>query len=187
VASAALLALASLPALSACSGAGATAAPASSATASPSAPVAPSVAPNAVPVGAADLDAATDFVLAWFQTLNYGLASGDADPLRQTTSLGCFTCAGWITQVQEQHDRAEHREGGLVTLRDAALAGMVGQDYVIRASLQQQPGQIDNGLGASRAVPAAGTIEIVDLQVGVTTASLDGQARWAMKAITPPR
>jgi hypothetical protein len=181
-----LLALASLPVLTACSGAGATARPSTSAS-SPSTEVAPSVAPTAVPVGAADLDAATDFVLAWFQTLNYGLSTGDADPLRRTTSLGCFTCAQWITQVQQQHDDGGTRTGGLVTLRDAALAGMIGDDYVIRASLQQQPGQVSTGTGSPRPVPAAGSTEIVDLQVGVSTASFDGQPRWTMKAITPPR
>jgi hypothetical protein len=182
-----LLALAALPVMSGCSSARAVVAATPPVSSTTTGPPAPTAAPAEVPVGNGDLDTATDFVLAWFQTLNYGLSSGDADPLRGTTSLGCFTCAAWIAQVQEQHDRREHRVAGLVDLRDAAVAGMVGKDYVIRASLQQQPGRIENGRGATQTVPAAGTVEIVDLQVGVTTASLDGRPRWTMKAITPPR
>lgn len=181
----ALLALASIPALSACAGAAASPSPSASPAVTPRVVVAPPTAPAAVPVGNGDLEGATDFVIAWFDTLNYGFSSGDADPLRRTTSLGCFTCVGWISEIQQQHDRAAHREGGLVVLRDAALAGMVGKDYVIRASLQQQPGRV-TGTGAPRAVPAAGSIEIVDLQVGISTTSLDGKPRWAMKSITPP-
>jgi hypothetical protein len=148
---------------------------------------APTAPPNEVPVGSADLDAATDFVLAWFQALNYGLATGDADPLRRTTSLACFTCAAWVTQVQQQHDAGEHRDGGLVSLGGAAAVGMVGEDFVLRASIQQQPGTVSGGNASVRPVPAAGSVEVVDLRVGVSTASMDGKPRWTMKAITPPQ
>lgn len=183
----ALLACAALPALGGCSGAAATTSPRASASPSTSLVVAPTAAPAEVPAAPADLAAATDFVLAYVKALNYGLATGDADPLRRTTSLACFTCAGWVTQIQQQHDAGEHRDGGLLALGGAAAVGMVGDDFVLRASIQQQPGTISGGSGPARPVPAAGSTEVVDLQVGVSTASLDGRPRWTMKSITPPR
>lgn len=183
----ALLVCAALPALGGCSGATATTSPSASSSPTTSLVVAPTAPPAEVPAAPSDLAAATDFVLAWFQALNYGLATGDADPLRSTTSLACFTCAGWVTQIQQQHDAGERRDGGLLALGGAAAVGMIGDDFVLRVSIQQQPGTIADGSGPARPVPAAGSTEVVDLQVGVSTASLDGTPRWRMKSITPPR
>ena len=133
---------------------------------------APSTAPTPVAVAVVDTDTAVDFVMAWFELLNYGFASGDADPLRQSTGLGCFTCANWIREVQGMADQNAERSSAFIHVDGMALIGQADENFSFRASLVQDAGTLST--------------EIVELTVGISTSSLSGARNWTMKSITPP-
>lgn len=138
-----------------------------------------------MPTATPDRTVAGIFVLAWFETLNYGFATGDADPLRASVGLGCFTCANWIIEVQTQADEGLAREGGYVHVRDLVYLGPEGDDFLFRARLDRDPGTLTTADGSQTAL-AAGSGEVVDLRVGVVTSSLTDSSAWSMKAITAP-
>lgn len=174
--------------LSGCSG-GSVADDGASAATSP-AYLPPSTAPDAVPVATVDLDTATTFVVAWFETLNYGLATGDADPLREMTGLGCFTCANWIIEIQTQADGGARREGGSVHVVDmarvaAAAPGGQPEDFTFRARLTRDAGELIAPDGTRTPLDASQG-EVVDLTVGLSTSTLTGETFWTMKSITAP-
>jgi hypothetical protein len=124
-------------------------------------------------------------VLVWFETLNYGYASGDADPLRNSVGMGCFTCANWIIEVQKQANDKLTRAGGYVHVRDLAYVGRVADDYTLRARLDRDPGVVTATDGTSKPV-AQGSGEVVELRVGLSSSSLTGRKAWTMKSITSP-
>lgn len=164
--------------------------PSQSNSSTPDAAAAPTYTPPAeppppVPVESPDETRAADFVLAWFETLNYGFATGDADPLRQAVTLGCFTCANWVIEVQTQADRDLDREGGYVHVRDLAYIGPTGEDFAFRAVLNRDPGALTAPDGTRTAVDASSG-EVVDLTVGLSSSSLTNTTSWAMKAVTAP-
>ena len=133
---------------------------------------APTTAPSPVSVAVVDTDTAVDFVMTWFELLNYGFASGDADPLRRSTGLGCFTCANWIREVQTTADQNAERSSAFIHVDGMALIGQADQNFSFRASLVQDAGTLST--------------EIVELTVGISTSSLSGARSWAMKSIVPP-
>lgn len=145
----------------------------------------PTVAPPPVSASSPDTTRAAIFALAWFETLNYGFATGDADPLRQSISLGCFTCANWVIEVQTQADRNLRREGGHVHVRDLVFVGPSGDDFVFRAVLNRDGGELIAPDGGRTAVVES-TGEEVDLSVGLSSSSLTGTTAWSMKGITAP-
>lgn len=175
---------AALAVLAGCSGDGPgdTAGPAVTSTASYSPPTEP---PPPVPVESPDKTRAGIFVLAWFETLNYGYAADDADPLRQATGLGCFTCMNWIVEVQTQADRDLDREAGFVHVRDLVYLGPAEENYLFRAALDRDPGVLTAPDGTQTAVDA-GAGEVVDVTVGISSSSLTETSNWTMKAITAP-
>ena len=139
-----------------------------------------------VPVKSPDKTKAAIFVLVWFETLDYSYASGDADPLRQTIALGCFTCANWIIEAQTQADKKLTRVGGYVHVRDLAYIGPAkGGDYRFRAVLNRDPGVLTSPDGTKTAI-ASSSGEMVDLLVGLKTSSLTGTTSWLMKSVTTP-
>jgi hypothetical protein len=191
LASPTLALVAALALLAGCSGDGqakaatapSTKAPSPSATASAYRP--PTKAPGAVPVNAPDKTTAAIFVLVWFETLDYGYASGDADPLRRTVTLGCFTCANWIIEVQTQATNHLVRTGGYVHVRQLVYVGPDKDDYVFRAVLDREPGVLVAPDGIETPVSASSG-EVVELRVGLTTSALTRKTTWTMKSVTTP-
>jgi hypothetical protein len=138
-----------------------------------------------VPIGSPDKTTAGIFVLVWFETLDYGYASGDADPLRKAVGLGCFTCANWIIEVQTQANKKMTRTGGYVHVRDLVYVDRVEDDYRFRAVLDRDPGVVTAPDGTRTAV-TQGSGEVVELRVGLSTSTLSGRKFWTMKSITSP-
>lgn len=156
---------------------------AASSTAAPYRPL--TAAPQAVPVDSPDKTTAGIFVLVWFETLNYGYATGDADPLRKSVALGCFTCVNWIKEVQTQADKRMRRTGGFVHVRNLAFTGTSGKDFRFRAALDRDPGALTTPDGATEpVVPGAG--EVVDLLVGIATSTLTKSKMWVMQSVAAP-
>jgi hypothetical protein len=147
--------------------------------------VPPTRAPAPVPVDSPDKTTAGIFVLVWFETLDYGYASGDADPLRRSVGLGCFTCANWIIEVQAQANKKLTRAGGYVHVRDLAYVDRVEDDYRFRAVLDREPGVVAAPDGTRSAVTQSSG-EVVELRVGLSTSTLSGRKSWTMKSITSP-
>jgi Family of unknown function (DUF6318) len=145
----------------------------------------PTQAPVRVPVTSPDKTKAGIFVLVWFETLNYGYATGDADPLRKAVGLGCFTCANWIIEVQTGANKKMTRTGGFVHVRDLAYVDRVEDDYRFRAVLDRDPGVVTAPDGTPTAV-TRGSGEVVELRVGISTSTLSGRRFWTMKSITAP-
>ena len=145
----------------------------------------PTTAPASVPVTPHTKTTAGVFVLVWFESLNYGFASGDANPLRQSTGLGCFTCANWITEIQNQADEKLTHEGGFVHVRDLAYVGPVDDDFLLRAVLDRDPGVVTAPDGTTTPV-TAGSGEVVELRVGVSTSTLSKKSFWTVKSLTTP-
>jgi hypothetical protein len=183
--------VATLALLAGCSGDGqakaatatATKASSPSATASPYNP--PTQAPEAVPVSSPDKTTAGIFVLVWFETLDYGYASGDADPLRRTVTLGCFTCANWIIEVQTQATEHLVRKGGYVHVRQLVFVESDKGDYVFRAVLGRDPGVLAAPDGKLTPIsPSSG--EQIELRAGLTKSEITGKTTWTMKSVTTP-
>jgi hypothetical protein len=146
----------------------------------------PVTAPPTVPASDRDQTTAGVFVLAWFETLNYGLATGDADPLREAVGLGCFTCANWIIEVQRQADLDLTRAGGFVHVRDLVLvAEQEDGTYTFRATLDRDPGTLTAPDGTTAPVDE-GRGEVVDVVVGTTTSTLVDRTAWVVRSITAP-
>lgn len=139
-----------------------------------------------MPVDSPNKTTAGIFVLVWFETLNYGYATGDADPLRKTATLGCFTCVNWIKEVQTQADQRMRRTGGFVHVRDLAFTGSEGKDFRFRAALDRDAGVLTAPDGSTEpVVPGAG--EVVDLRVGIATSHLTTASKlWVMQSVAAP-
>lgn len=177
---------------SACSGDSPAVGPDAAPTSASASYTPPSRAPEVVPASTVDLDAATTFVITWFETLNYGFATGDADPLRTSTGLGCFTCANWITEIQSQADQDVRRVGGSVHVVDMASVAVAPggrsgepEDFVFRARLSRDAGALVAADGTRTPLDASQG-EVVDLTVGLSTSSLTGETSWTMKSIAAP-
>jgi hypothetical protein len=138
-----------------------------------------------VPISSADKATAGVFVLVWFETLDYGYATGDADPLRRTVTLGCFTCANWIIDVQTEAAQHLARQGGYVHVRQLVYVGPDRGDHVFRAVLDRDPGLLTAPDGTQTPVSASSG-EVVELRVGLTTSALTGKTTWTMKSVTAP-
>ncbi|GAB3056374.1 hypothetical protein GCM10027053_17060 [Intrasporangium mesophilum] len=126
-----------------------------------------------------------DFLLTWVDVLNYGFATGDADPLRRSTAMGCYTCANWIIDVQTQRDKQLVRDGGRVRIDSAVFRGTTDGLFFFRASMTQDAGSLSDGRGKIVPIPASGP-EVVDLAVGISTSSITGAKSWTMKSIEAP-
>jgi hypothetical protein len=145
----------------------------------------PTKTPGIVPIKPPDKTTAGIFVLVWFETLDYGYASGDADPLRQTVTLGCFTCANWIIEVQTQANKHLERTGGYLHVRQLVFVESVKGDYVFRAVLDRDPGVLAAPDGKLTPIsPSSG--EQVELRVGLTKSEITGKTTWTMKSVTTP-
>jgi hypothetical protein len=189
--------IAALALLAGCSGDGSSQAAAAARTkanaASPSAAATettkpytpPARAPGAVPTTSPDKTTAGTFVLVWFETLNYGYRAGDADPLRQTVTLGCFTCVNWILEVQNQADKHLKRTGGYVHVRELLFDKTDKGDYIFRAALDRDPGVLAAPDGTETPISASSG-EVVELRVGLTKSGLTGKTSWTMKSVTTP-
>jgi hypothetical protein len=194
----ALVLVAALALLSGCSGDGrpqAAAAASAKTKSSPSATASasetakpytpPTKAPGVVPIKPPDKTTAGIFVLVWFETLDYGYASGDAGPLRQAVTLGCFTCANWIIEVQGQADKHLQRTGGYVHVRQLVFVESDKGDYVFRAVLDRDPGVLAAPDGKLTPIsPSSG--EPVELRIGLTKSELTGKTTWTMRSVTTP-
>ena len=145
----------------------------------------PATAPPPLPVATIDKTQAGIFVLVWVETLNYGYAHNDADPLRRSITLGCFTCANWVIDVQTHKNKGITQTGGAVHVRQLAYLGPTGTDFLFRALLDRDPGTTTTKSGVASPVVGS-TGQVVDLQVGVTTSSLTNNNAWTMKSITTP-
>jgi hypothetical protein len=121
----------------------------------------------------------------WFETLDYGYASGEADPLRRTVTLGCFTCANWIIEVQSQATKHLDRTGGYVHVRQLVFIESDKEDYVFRAVLDRDPGVLAAPDGTLTPVSASSG-EQVELRVGVTESALTGKTTWTMRSVSTP-
>ncbi|MGW5240179.1 DUF6318 family protein [Monashia sp. NPDC004114] len=141
--------------------------------------------PATVSTTSVDKDRAVDFLLTWVDVLNYGFATGDADPLRRSTAMGCYTCANWIIDVQTQRDKQLTRDGGRVRIDSAVFRGTTDGLFFFRASLTQDAGSLSDGRGKIVPIPASGP-EVVDLAVGISTSSVTGAKSWTMKSIEAP-
>jgi len=154
----------------------------------PAAPayVAPSVAPS---LPATDIDTSEqgrEFVLAYFETLNYGYATGDADPLRAVTSLSCFTCQQWIIEIATLQEEGLTREGGSLLVSTIGTVGQaVGGGYQFRVELDRLPGQVTDASGENTLEFGAST-EFVDITVGLQTSGLTGETTWTTSSVTAP-
>lgn len=146
---------------------------------------APSTAPSLPATNVEDVDRARDFVLAYVETLNYGYATGDADPLRKVTSLSCFTCQQWIIEIATLEEEGLTREGGSVLV---STIGTVGETttggFQFRVVLDRLPGEVTDGEGDSIAFDAS--TEIVDVAVGVQTSGITGDTTWTMSTVQAP-
>lgn len=167
------------------------AAPSDGPTASPVSSTAPAyVAPSVAPtLPATDVDTAEqgrEFVLAYVETLNYGYATGDADPLRAVTSLSCFTCQQWIIEIATLEEEGLTREGGSLLVSTIGTVGRtVGSGYQYRVVLDRLPGQVVDAAGSNAATFEAST-EIVDVTVGLETSGLTGATTWTTTSVTAP-
>jgi hypothetical protein len=141
--------------------------------------------PATVSATSVDKDHAVDFLLTWVDVLNYGFATGDADPLRHSTAMGCYTCANWIIDVQTQRDQQLTRDGGRVRIDSAVFRGTAEGLFFFRASLTQDAGRLSDDRGQVVPIPASGP-EVVDLAVGISTSSITGAKSWTMKSIEAP-
>jgi hypothetical protein len=193
----ALALVAALALLTGCSGnddaRAATVAPTKSPTASPTTAspttrpyTPPTAAPAAMPVTAPrNKTTAGIFVLVWFETLNYGYAAGDADPLRRMVTLGCFTCDNWIIDVQDEANKHLVRTGGFVHVRQLLYVDTDKGDYVFRAVLDRDPGVLTAPDGSNSPVMASSG-EVVELRIGLTKSTITDKTSWAMKSVTTP-
>lgn len=162
------------------------AAPTESSSTDPVAAYAPPTgAPEPVPAEKVDQTTAGIFVLVWFETLNYAFVSGDADPLRQSVGLGCFSCTNWISQVQTHSDLSQTQTGGFIHVRDLALVGPVQKDFLFRTVLDQDPGVVQAKNGTQKPIPQ-GRGEVVEIRVGISTSSISGRSMWTVKSLTAP-
>jgi Family of unknown function (DUF6318) len=145
----------------------------------------PTKAPGVVPIKPPDKTTAGIFVLVWFETLDYGYATGDADPLRQSVTLGCFTCANWIIEVQTQANKHLERTGGYIHVRQLVFVESDKGDYVFRAVLDRDPGVLAAPDGKLTPIsPSSG--EPVELRVGLTKSALTNKTTWTMKSVATP-
>ena len=147
---------------------------------------APATAPTALPVTTVDETQAGIFILVWVETLNYGYAHSDANPLRQSISLGCFTCANWVIDVQTHENNGITQVGGAVHVRQLVFLGPAGDGFSFRALLDRDPGATTAKNGTTTAIIGS-TGEVVDLRVTVTTSSLTKKKAWTMTSITAPQ
>ena len=146
----------------------------------------PVTAPRPLPVDKVDDTQAGIFVLVWVVTLNYGYAHNDADPLRASISLGCFTCSNWVIDIQNRKNDGTSQTGGGIHIRQLVLLGASGGNFQFRALLDRDPGETTGQDGTNNPVPGS-TGQIVDMTVGPTTSSLSGKSSWTMKSITEPQ
>ena len=154
----------------------------------PAAPdyAAPSVAPSLPGTDVDTAEQGREFVLAYVETLNYGYATGDADPLRAVTSLSCFTCQQWIIEIATLEEEGLTREGGsLLVSTIGTVGGTVGGGYQYRVVLDRLPGQVRDATGSNAATFEAST-EIVDVTVGLETSGLTGATSWTTTSVTAP-
>ncbi len=147
--------------------------------------VAPTTAPAPLPVATVDKTQAGIFILVWVETLNYGYAQNDADPLRKSISLGCFTCANWVIDVQTHKNDGVTQTGGAVHVRQLVYLGPANADFRFRALLDRDPG-VSTGKDGTTTPVIGSTGQVVDLQVGVSTSGLTGKKSWTIKSITAP-
>jgi hypothetical protein len=59
------------------------------------------------------VEGAKDFVLFWFDTLNYSLAHSDDDLLASHTGAGCRQCSGWLIGISRWRSEGLQLDGGL--------------------------------------------------------------------------
>lgn len=142
--------------------------------------------PAVVAADVADKAHAVDFVVAWFQGLNRAFATGDADVLRESTGLGCFTCQNWVIEIQDLSDGGLTRRGGQVELGTVVYRGRQGENFLFRASLTRRAGALVDASGATvGTLPESGQ-QVVDLMVGVSTSSVTGNKSWTMRSVAEP-
>lgn len=146
----------------------------------------PSVAPSLPATDVDTVEQSREFVLTYFETLNYGYATGESDPLAAITSLSCFTCQQWIIEIATLEEEGLTRVGGSLLV---STIGTVGQttngDYQFRVVLDRLPGEITDATGENTRTFEAST-EIIDVAVGLETSGITGNTTWTMSSVTPP-
>lgn len=137
---------------------------------------------------ATDVDTAEqgrEFVLAYVETLNYGYATGDADPLRAVTSLSCFTCQQWIIEIASLEQEGLTREGGSLLVSTIGTVGETAGRYQYRVVLDRLPGQVTDASGDNTLTFEPST-EIVDVSVGLETSGITGETTWTTTSVAAP-
>ncbi len=162
-------------------GAGAAPAPTAAPTLTPY--VVPSTRPAPVTATAVQRDDAVDAVVRFFDALNYGYATNDADPLRTMSTLDCSPCVAWIQEIQRNHDEGRRQVGGFVRLLEMRADGQQQHRFLFRAVLVREAGTI-TGPTATTPVVGAGKAELVDIVVSVQQSAATGMTSWVLTAMT---
>ncbi len=144
----------------------------------------PTTAPTALPVSTITRGAAVDAVLAFFDALNHGLQTGDADPMRRMAAMSCGPCTEWVMRVQRQHDEGVRQQGGRIYVVGMVALGEDGVDFLFRASVLQESGTLTGPDGTPRPIAAGGKAELIDLRVGPDLSVRAAGPQWMVKTIT---
>jgi hypothetical protein len=108
---------------------------------------APSRAPH-LPVSQPTVAGARDFVLFWFDTLNYSLAHGDDDLLVAHTGAGCRQCSGWLLGINRWKGEHLTLAGGLTYPLGLAIGPFSSTEPVsFAATFANSPATLTSGDG----------------------------------------